>query len=72
MAATSGIGAALLVHAEMNGLAGIKVTALTDSHYYSSELMQSAYQKVFDQYSLGDLSSVSSLKNFRSILKEVN
>ncbi len=58
MAATSGIGAALLVHAEMNGLAGIKVTALTDSHYYSSELMQGAYQKVFDQFALGDLSSV--------------
>jgi hypothetical protein len=39
MAATSGIGAALLVHAELKGLAGIKVTALTDSHYFSSELM---------------------------------
>ena len=43
MAATSGIGAALLVHAEMNGLSGVKVTALTDSHYYSSEMIQTAY-----------------------------
>ena len=43
MAATSGVGAGLLVHAEMNGLSGIKVTALTDSHYFSAELMQGAY-----------------------------
>ncbi len=72
MAATSGIGAALLVHAEMNGLPGIKVTALTDSHYYSSEMMQDAYQRVFDQFSLGDLRTVQSLKSFRSVLKEAN
>ena len=72
MAATSGIGAALLVHAEFNGLPGIKITALTDSHYYSSEMIQNAYQSVFDKFALGDLKQVSTLKNFRPILKEVN
>ena len=39
MAAATGIGAALLVNAEMNGIPAIKVTALTDSHYYSAEMM---------------------------------
>lgn len=39
IAPAGGIGAAALVHAEMNGKAGFIATLITDSHYVSSESM---------------------------------
>lgn len=67
-----GLGAALLVHAEIHGLSAYKVTAVTHEHYYSSEMMVTCYQHTFKHLALGDISDIAQRKQFRTILKEVN
>ena len=48
IAPAGGIGAAAMVHAEMNGLPGYIATLITDSHYVSSESM-AAFAPVVSQ-----------------------
>lgn len=48
---TGGISARLLTHCEMYGIAGFAVTAITDSHYVSSESMQ-CYSEIFSSLGL--------------------
>ncbi len=57
-APTGGLGAALIVHAEMYGLPAIKITAITDGHYYSSDMMVDAYENLFKHFGLGDISQI--------------
>jgi len=75
IAPAGGIGAASLVHAEMNGVAGYIATLITDSHYVSSESM-AAYGPVIAQLGIqstsSDLSKIASQPTFRDSLKEAN
>lgn len=72
---TGGIGARLLTHCEMFGIPGFAVTAITDSHYVSSESMQ-CYSAVFESFGLnsGDFNCKELQKRpkFKEILKEAN
>ena len=56
----------------MHGKSAIKLTSITDAHYYSSELMTGAYEKAFKEFGLSDISDIQNRKSFRSILREVN
>jgi hypothetical protein len=42
----------------MNGLPAYKLTAITDSHSISSEMMQGAYSNVMKAHGLDDLASI--------------
>ena len=53
MAVATGFGAAFLVHSEMYGKAGYKVTVITDSHYVTTESMQ-AFKPVLSRIGLPD------------------
>ena len=56
----------------MRGLPAYKLTAITDGHSITSEMMQGAYSNVMKTHGLNDLADISGMKNFRSVLKEVN
>jgi len=58
LAAAGGVGAALICHAEMNGLPAYKLTAITDSHSISAEMMQGAYSNVMKAHGLNDLAGI--------------
>ena len=72
MAPTGGLAAALIVLAEMSGLSAFKLTALTNSHYLSAEMMEGAYRQAFKQLGLGDLQGLQGYADFRECLKEAN
>ena len=72
MAPTGGLGAALIINAEMAGLAAFKLTALSDSHYLSAEMMIGAYSKIMSKHGLSDLKDLASRSKFRELLKEAN
>ena len=57
-APTGGLGAAVMVHCEMTGKSAIKLTAITDGHYYSSEMMTEAYEKCFKEFGFGNISEI--------------
>jgi len=69
------MGARLLTHAEMYGLPGFAVTAITDSHYVSGESM-TCYAEVFKVFGLSegafDCSTIQKRPKFKEILKEAN
>ena len=71
MAATGGLGAACLVHAEMNGLSGYQVTVITDSHYVSSESMQ-AFEPILVKLSLPTTAEIYRMASFKDTLRESN
>ena len=70
IAPSSGFGAALLVHAEMEGIAGYSATLITDSHYVSTESM-SGYEPVLAQIGL-NLANIGQKPRFKELLKEAN
>ena len=67
MVPATGIAGACLMHAEMNGLEAVCVTAITDSHSMSTEALQ-AFGPVLQL----DLSALNKTPKFRSILAEAN
>ena len=75
IAPAGGIGAACIVHAEMNGIAGYIATLITDSHYVSTESM-SAYEPILTQIGTQgkahDVMKIAQKPRFKDILKEVN
>ena len=71
MAATSGVGAACLVHAEMSGLSGYQVTVITDSHYVSSESMQ-AFEPILARLALPSTAEIYRMATFKDTLRESN
>jgi len=72
MAAASGLGAACLVHCEMNGLPAFQVTLIADSHTVTVESMQ-AYKPVLTKLGLPDgVDEIFTKPTFRATLKEVN
>ena len=60
IAPAGGLGAAAMVHAEMNGLAGYIATLITDSHYVSSESM-AAFASVVSQLGIQTPSDLSKI-----------
>ena len=73
--AVGGMSARLLTHCEMFGIPGFAVTAITDSHYVSSDSLQ-CYADVFGQFGLNhgdyDCKNISKRPKFKDILKEAN
>ena len=67
-----GIGAALIMHAEMSGLPAFKLTAITGEHYMSAEMIHGAFSGVMQHLGLHDLSDLQKMKSFRTCLKEAN
>ena len=65
MAVATGFGAAFMVHCEMYGLTGYKVTVITDSHYVTTESMQ-AFKPVLSKLGLPDaVEGILRLPTFR-------
>ena len=56
----------------MHGVPAFKLTNVTHEHYFSSEMMVTSYGRIFKEMELGDISAISSMKEFRNVLKEAN
>jgi hypothetical protein len=69
-----GLGAQLLIHAELNGISAVVITAILDSHYVTSETLQafsSVVNKLLDLPSI-KMDEIHRFKAFKEVLKEEN
>ena len=69
-----GFSAALLVHAELYGLSAVAVHSVVDSHYVSSETLESFGPVVTEVLQIADskIEQISRLPSFKSVLREAN
>ena len=69
-----GFAAALLVHSEVSGISAVCVHSVVDSHYVSSETLQSFSPVIIDVLGISDfkIEQVARLPAFKTVLKEVN
>ena len=70
----TGYGAGILVHAEMNGISAVYITAILDSHFVSSETLQGFAPVINDllQVTNVNFADVTRFKKFKEVLKDVN
>lgn len=70
-----GLGARLLTYCEMYGMPGVAVTAITDSHYVSSDSLK-CYTEVFSHLGLNEgtwnCANIQLRTRFKEILKDAN
>jgi hypothetical protein len=69
-----GFSAALLIHAEMNGLSAACIHSIVDSHYVTAETLQSFAPVVLEVLQINDskIEQVSRLPSFKTVLRDVN
>lgn len=69
-----GLSAALLIHAEVNGLSAACINAIVDSHYVTAETLQAFAPVLHEVLEIRDskIDQVSRLPSFKAVLKDVN
>jgi hypothetical protein len=69
-----GFEASVMVYAEMNGIPAALLVSIVDSHYVTTEILQSFTPIVHDLLEVKDvkMDKIASYPNFKTVLKEAN